>query len=146
MGAFADIELEWGDRIYTIKSHRVMGAIARIEDIITLPELRACGLRGGAPIGKLAMAYAAVLRYAGATVDDDEVYEKAFANSADGGVMVAIMNIMDLMLPKSARAKLQAGAAGGEEPTGDDDAGNLPAAARASSRKPSKPRSRKANG
>jgi hypothetical protein len=143
MAVFSDIELEWGDRVFTIKAHKVMGAIARIEDVITFPELQNYAARGTAPVGKLAMAYGAVLRYAGAAVKDDEVYERAFSENPESGVMAAVMRIMMLMLPASARAKLDdAGDADVSENEGD--LGNSPATAPASSRKPTKQRSRKA--
>jgi hypothetical protein len=142
MSAFSDIELEWGSRIYTIKSHRVMGAIARIEDIITLPELKTYQERRAAPLGKLSMAYGAVLRYAGVNVRDDEVYETVFSGTASNHVIVAIMNIMQMMIPKSALAQLDAA----DPKSSENDLGNSGATAAASSKKRTKQRSRRGNG
>jgi hypothetical protein len=145
MSVFDDIELPWAGSTFVIKSNRVMGAIARIEDAITLAELQAYAVKGAAPIGKLSMAYAAVLRYAGARVTDEEVYEKSFAGDREQEAMIlSIMNLMKLMLPPSARAKMEA-AMNDIDGEGDAEPGNSPAAAKASSRKPSKRRSR-ANG
>jgi hypothetical protein len=146
MGAFEDIELPWSGKTFVIKSNRVMGAIARIEDVITLAELQAYAVKGAAPIAKLSMAYAAVLRYAGAQVTDEEVYEKSFVGGREQEAMVmAIMNLMKMMLPASARARMEAALndADGEE---DADPGNSPAAAKASSKRPIRRRSQKAGG
>jgi hypothetical protein len=152
MAVFSDIELEWEDRIYTIRSNRVMKAIGIIEDHITLAELQVYSQRGAAPLGKLCMAFAAVLRYAGASVKDDDVYERAFSGEeAQAAMMRAILHLMRMMLPASARAKLEAATA---DPDGQEaaelteaaDSGNSQAAVQASSQKPTKRRSQKANG
>jgi hypothetical protein len=143
MGAFTDIELEWAGKVYSIKAHRIMGAIARIEDIVTMPELQSYAARQGAPLGKLCMAYSAVLRYAGASVRDDEVYDAVFSGAGGDGILTAVMNIMELMIPASARIKI---AAGEGEPVAEPAPGNRQAAAAASSKRRSKSRSRKANG
>jgi hypothetical protein len=92
------------------------------------------------------MAYAAVLRYAGAQVTDEEVYEKSFVGDREQEAMVmAIMNLMKMILPASARARMEAAIydADGEE---DADPGNSPAAAKASSKRHTKRRSQKAGG
>ena len=65
MGAFDDVTLNWGGRDYTIPANRMMGAIARIEDVVTLVELNAYFGRDAVPLGKISMAFGAVLRYAG---------------------------------------------------------------------------------
>lgn len=107
-GVFQDVELEWSDRIYTIKSHRVMGAIYKIENIITLQEFQEYASRGAAPIAKLCGAYGAVLRYAGAKVDDDEIYDMAFrGEDTQEAITAAILNLITLMLPPHAREKLE---------------------------------------
>jgi hypothetical protein len=147
---FQDIELEWGGRVYTIPSNRVMGAIARIEDVVTLPELQASFTRGGVPISKLSAAYSAILRYAGAKVTAEEIYADAFAGKDAGQLMMAaIMNLMTIMLPPAARAKLEEAMASGEgdnAPQDGADPGNSQPTAPASSRKPTRQRSAKANG
>lgn len=57
MGAFDAITLAWAGSEYAIPANRVMGAIARIEDVVTLEELGRYGERGTMPIAKLAMAW-----------------------------------------------------------------------------------------
>jgi hypothetical protein len=145
---FTDIELEWEGRLFIIKPHKVMGAIARIEEHITLAELQAYSQKGTAPLAKLCMAYGAVLRYAGAAVSDDAVYAKAFDEpEAQQVVMTAVMNLMQMMLPAQARARLQELMnAPDEAPDGETPTGNPPATAKASLSKPTKRRSRKAAG
>jgi hypothetical protein len=132
MGAFTDIELDWGGKVYTIQAHRVMGAIARIEDIITLPELQAYSARGTYPLAKLCTAFATVLKYAGARVTDEEIYEMAFSGEgAQEAVINGVLHLMQMMVPASARAKMDAAIA-------EADLGNSRPAAAASSRKRSR--------
>jgi hypothetical protein len=139
--SFQDIELEWKGDIYTIKAHRVMGAIARIEEYITLPELNTYTQRGGAPIGRLSQAYCAVLKYAGASVTEADVYEQSFATNGDeNNIMLAVTNIMMILLPPSVRKRLDAG----EDEVKNQDATVVPKAAL--SKRPIKRQSRKANG
>jgi hypothetical protein len=144
MGAFQDIELDWKGRTYVIKAHRVMGAIYRIEDVITLNEFTEYAQRGAAPIAKLCGAYSSVLKYAGVNVSPDDVYAEVF-KSADQqeAVMGAVINLMQMMLPPDVRASLGEAMDGAGSPAAP---GNLPAAAAASSKKPIKPRSQKAAG
>jgi len=100
-GVFRDLELEWQGVVYSIPANRIMGAIARIEEVVTLPELQAYAQRGTAPVAKLSMAFGSVLRYAGADISDDEVYAAALAENAEesGGVLTAVMNVMQIMIP-----------------------------------------------
>lgn len=143
MSVFQPLELEWQGQVYTVPAHRVMGAICRIEEVITLSELQQYAARSGAPIAKLSMAYGSVLRYAGAKVTDDEVYEQAFSLDPEAAVMAAVMNIMQLMLPPSARARIEQDAV--KDIQQIDDIPQIEAsslgngrAGKASSRKPSK--------
>lgn len=151
MGVFSDIELEWESKVFTIPSNRVMKAIALIEETITLGEFQAFALRGTAPLAKLCMAYGSVLRFAGARVTDDEVYDAAFSGEkAQVSMMAAIMNLMKMMLPAQARRKLEAAT---DDPKAADeyeavDTGNSLATDRgtASSNKRTSQRSPKASG
>jgi len=100
MGAFDDIPLEWDGVTYTIPANRVLGAVARIEDIITLHELGEYSARGTAPMGKLAKAYGAVLRYAGADLSDEDVYLGMFSGGVSPeAMMVAINGLVGIMVP-----------------------------------------------
>lgn len=141
MGVFRDLELEWDGNTYLIKSSKIMGAISRIEEIITLSELQMYAQRKTAPIAKLAMAFGSVLRYAGADVADEEIYAKAVTQSAgsDDGVMLAVMSVMQIMIPPDAK---QTDSAGGIEKNSEATAGRKEAL----SKQPTKRRSQGANG
>lgn len=103
MSAFEDIGLSWQGRDYTIPANRVMGAIARVEDHVTFNELTQYAERNTAPMAKLAQAFASVLRYAGAPISDEDVYEGMFAKGGDPqSVMNATMTLLALFIPKSA--------------------------------------------
>lgn len=98
---FEPIRLEWNGKKYMIPANRVMGAIARIEDTVTLPELHKMQQRGGAPLAKLSQAFADVLAYAGATgVDAETVYISMFDGSEDQqAAAMAVMGILQMMTP-----------------------------------------------
>lgn len=125
-GVFEDIVLQWppreGGKQYTIPSNRVMGAIARIEDQITLAELTDQNRR--APLAKVASAYASVLRYAGARgIADDEVYAEIFPDleSAEA-LQMAVANLLLMMMPPDARRKALGDTAAIEQVDADEDA------------------------
>jgi len=100
MAVFEAVTFKWKERIYTIPPDQVMRAIAKIEDVLTLSELHRYGLSGTAPIAKLAMAFGAVLRHAGAAVQDDEVYAALFnAGEQQEQVMAAIQTLLAMMVP-----------------------------------------------
>lgn len=106
MRVFEDIELQWNGSPYKIPADRVLGAIARIEEIVTLGELSSMftntkSLR----IATLARAYGTLLRYAGASVSDEEVYGGMFQDSEGKTrtAVSAIESLLSMMIPPSAR-------------------------------------------
>nr|WP_258868109.1 hypothetical protein [Alkalilimnicola ehrlichii] len=104
-GDFEDITLDWKGRSYTIPANDVMMAIAKIEDVITIAELDRFSQRGTAPVARLAQAFAAILRHAGARVNDDEVYASMFEGGAtQARIMEATNTLLTLMLPPAALA------------------------------------------
>jgi hypothetical protein len=107
MSVFQDIELGWNGKQFTIPANRVMGAIARIEEVVTLVELQRCNEANKAPIAKLCMAFGAVLRYAGCMVDDDEVYAGLFEDGKTGNVMESLTVILAMMVPPETLASVQ---------------------------------------
>lgn len=136
MNRFDDIKLAWDGRTYTIPSRAVMGAIARVEDVVTLEELRQYTQRRAVPLAKISMAYGAVLRYAGADVDDEAVYASMFSDGGADRAMDAVLGLLRLMLPNDPGLEdrvREAAAQGNSRPT-----------AAASSRKHIKQRSGKA--
>lgn len=108
---FEPVTLQWDGQEYTIPHHRMMGAIARIEDNITAPELQKFAEREAAPIGKLSMALGSVLRYAGCRVTDDEVYSEMFQNLTDdekqAAQMQVIQDLMFMMVPPNMRKSVE---------------------------------------
>ena len=93
---------------FTIPPEKVFGAIETIEEYITLKELSdGVAKTGQISMTRLARAYAAVLRYAGAkNVVDEEVYVNMFSNDLGGASMVAAVNgLLGLMIPPAALAE-----------------------------------------
>ena len=99
MSIFDDVRLSWAGKPYLIPAHRVLGAIARIEEVVTLQELSAYAARGTAPMAIIAKAYAAVLEYAGASVTAEEVYAGMFDPAAGGEVGAAVSGLLGMMIP-----------------------------------------------
>lgn len=132
MGIFEDIRLNWQGVDYVVPSNKVMGAIARIEDVITLTEIYEASQHRSVKFSRVASAYAAVLRYAGATVTDEEVYAGMFAGqSAAAAVRDALTGLLGMMIPPSAKIEQK------ESPRG-----NASKAGTRSSSRPSRSRSR----
>jgi len=104
---FEDITLSWGGQTYTIPSDRVMPAIARVEEIVTLVELIEMSKKPRLSV--IAEAYATVLRLAGASVTTEEVYAGMFSG-AQGQIAVAgsLRGLLSMMIPPSAVDKLTA--------------------------------------
>ncbi|KRR16864.1 hypothetical protein [Bradyrhizobium retamae] len=113
---FDDIHLAWQGKTFTIPADRVMGAIKRIEDHLTLAELQRDAGRGTLRLGKMAAAYADVLRYAGAgAVTESDVYAGMFGEDAEKNVVGAVSMLLGMMIPhnvKLAVAKAQGGGPG----------------------------------
>lgn len=107
MSIFEPITLNWNDREYTIPSNRVMGAIRKIEDVVTLDQLAKYAEQEAAPLAKVASAYGAVLRYAGCHVTDEDVYALMYDEAQSTVVlMTAVQGILAMMLPRNQRDKL----------------------------------------
>jgi hypothetical protein len=116
---FEPITLTWDGREYVIPADQVMRAIAIVEEHITLGELGQAGDGVRVPLGKISMAFGALLRFAGARVTDAHVYEKVFSD-ADGSAAAACIALISLMMPpehlRRVRSKAQ------EEIQGNADA------------------------
>lgn len=132
MGIFSDIRLEWGADEHVIPAERVLGAIAVVEDVFTLADLNFSG-RGRLPLAKLSMAYGALLRYAGAKISDEEVYNACFG---ERGRMVQkrasemVFSLQLLMIPPEHLrvAKEKGEPEGKEQAAGAERAGSSPSA------------------
>lgn len=109
MGIFNDIPIGWHDEEFIIPANRVLKAIAAIEENITLHEIFTYSERGAMPpLSKMAMAYGAVLRMAGARVSDEEAYEFMFSgNEQHSAAMDALNGLLSLMMPASKVAEFR---------------------------------------
>jgi hypothetical protein len=148
MSVFDDIALGWAGKKYVIPARKVLGAIARIEEVMTLQELLRFVQDGNFPMAKIARAYAYVLRYAGAEITDEEVYEGMFPH---GGAttnpqevaLMALQGLMEMMIPPSVKHRTEGTAPAAVLEPGEKEAplGNSPATAKPSSKPTSKLRS-----
>jgi hypothetical protein len=73
MAIFQEIRLFWEDDEFIIPPDRVLGAVAEIEEIVTLPDLLLM-MGGKMTMARLSRAYGVLLRYAGAKLSDEQVY------------------------------------------------------------------------
>ena len=111
---FEDIHLGWAGKKYTIPADRVMGAIKRIEDHVTLAELQRDAGRGTLRLGKLSAAFADVLRYAGAAgVTERAVYAGMFGEEAQVNVVSAVTALLGMMIPTNVKLGVETAAKGG---------------------------------
>jgi hypothetical protein len=141
MSTFDDLKLVWSGNTYVVPARQMLEAIARVEDVITLHELSVYLQRDTAPIGRLARAYASVLRCAGAEVTDEQVYRYMFGDGTES--LVRTRNLVTLLqailLPPEVRIRLEEQAARAQAQVlavGEAPAGNLPAESEKASLKP----------
>lgn len=106
---FKSVTLHWDGETYTIPANQVFPVVQQVEDaligagstqalyILLQPE--------GPPNGRLAKAFGAALRYAGATVGDDEIYLKIVGGIAEKDMSVqtllrtAVLNLLQIVAP-----------------------------------------------
>lgn len=148
MSVFDDIKIGWAGKQYVIPARKVLGAIARIEEVLTLQELLRYAQEGNFPMAKIARGYSAVLRYAGADITEDDVYEGMFPNGTAGvnpqeTAFAAMQGLMEMMIPPSVRARSEGKAAAPVLEPGEKEApvGNSRATAKPSLKPTSKSRS-----
>lgn len=104
---FKEIKLAWHDKEYTIASDKVMGAIAVIEEHFSFIDLISKLSNQQIPLAKLSIAFADLLKYAGANnVTADEVYAGMFVSGNQEVVINAIQTLIFMMIPPSAIDKL----------------------------------------
>lgn len=102
---FEDVQLKWNGQSYNIRSHRIVGAVARVEDHLTLFELLRYNEQSGAvPFGKLSGAYEAALKYAGCQVKPGEVYVYLMNNVTNAAAITEIVtSMLMIMVPPNMR-------------------------------------------
>lgn len=105
MRGFDDLSFVWKGVTYTLPSNKTLEAIARVEDIITLHELQRYSNKASTPLGKLSMAYGALLRFVGVKVSDVEIYEAMFGIGKDADPKViaeSVITLISMMVPPAA--------------------------------------------
>lgn len=96
MGMHEKVELTFKGETFTVESDRVMGLIETVESVITLDEL----VQSEKPRpALLSRAYCSALKYAGASVNQGEVYASMFSESDTGGILETINTLLMLMIP-----------------------------------------------
>lgn len=130
MNQFQEVKLSWGGKTLIIRPDQVMRAIAVIEEHVTIKELSDFAKRGTAPMARLALAYADLIKFAGGEARSEDIYATMFSGQegADAAAL-AINGLLQLMLPP-----------GNIQASGDQDSKKSLAAA-PSSKKRSKQRS-----
>lgn len=100
MSIFEQVQLTWEGKSYEIPPDKVMGAIAVVEEVVTLQDLVTYAQKNSHPMSKMARAYGELLRYAGAKVTDEEVYLGMFPGSDNGGSVIESIGILlTMMIP-----------------------------------------------
>lgn len=99
------ITLEWNGAKYTIPADRMMPVIEEVETILERNDTRYAVqvlISGKGPsIAKLAMCFAAMLRHAGASVSDQEVFmamQSSIAAGDSGALMAAVREYAAVLL------------------------------------------------
>lgn len=94
MKGFEPVKLSWKGASFTVEAEDQLRLIAGIEDALRdasgAPAVVTLMRHGGPSYARLACAYGAALRYAGAQVSDDEVYLSIVERLGDGDPSVAI--------------------------------------------------------
>lgn len=116
MDLFKDVGFTWNGVEYVVPADKVMGLVAVIEEVITIEELVGAGVKRV----KMAKAFAAALRYAGArNVNDEEIYQSLFhkANSmvTTTGMVTALLKMM--VPPNHLQTKSNTNGEGKKPPT-----------------------------
>ncbi len=94
MKGFEPATLKWGGESFVVPADQQLMLIAQIEDALAgasgQQAINVLVRPGGPSYSRLAQAFGAALRYAGADVTDDEIYLSIMTDFADGGADVAV--------------------------------------------------------
>jgi hypothetical protein len=105
MGIFSSFDFAWDGADYSIPSDRIMGAIATVEDCMTMAEIHEMlSSPRKLKVARVARVWGELLRYAGAPVTDEQVYAGMFGGAKDQAsrVVVSLYSLLKLMVPESA--------------------------------------------
>lgn len=99
---FQEAKFEWNGEQFSIPPTKTFGAIIVVEQHLTMIELNKMLKGGSFSMTKLAIAWSALLNYAGAKTTPEDVYLGMFdATDKQGRVIAAIQQLLILMVPKS---------------------------------------------
>lgn len=126
MKGFEDVTLSWKGEDFVVQANRQMMLIAEIEDVLVKPGQQAVTvLLNGPAHSRLARAYGAALRYAGASVTDDEIYLSITADLAEGKadavvkIQAAVLGLLAIIAPPIARKLTETSEPGEADPAED---------------------------
>ena len=119
MHGFDDVTLGWKGDEFIVPANKMLMLVCKIEDALAGDSgeqaLTVLMRRQGPPQARLAQAYGAALRYAGAHVTDDEVYlslqSELSTGSAEGiaAIQGAVINLIAIVSPPLGSVLLAAG-------------------------------------
>ena len=108
MRAFEDYVIGWEGKTYTIPANQLLPVIAAVEEHVTMHELLEASLKNRVPLARLSRAYGAILRFAGVSILDDQVYQRMFNGGDLQNKMVDAANgLLGLMIPPEQEVKAQ---------------------------------------
>jgi hypothetical protein len=118
MHGFDPVTLGWNGEDFVVPAQRQLMLIAQIEDALAGPNGEQAVMvlfrPNGAPHTRLAAAYGAALRYAGAKVTDEEIYLSIHEDIASGSqaavankVQTMLAGLLAIISPPTARALSQ---------------------------------------
>lgn len=113
MQGFEEVKLGWGGEEFTVPANQQLMLIAKIEDALSGASNRQAIdvllQPNGPPMARLAQAYGAALRYAGAEVTDNEVYLSIMSDIAEGNadalqaIQGAVLGLLSIIAPPVAK-------------------------------------------
>ena len=114
MHGFDDVTLTWKGQDYVVPANRQLMLIAKIEDALSgdsgQQAVSILFRKEGPPHSRMAAAFGAALRYAGANVADEEVYLSIHQDIASGSidqvaakVNMMVLSLLSIISPPSAR-------------------------------------------
>jgi hypothetical protein len=113
MGVFEDFKFKFKGKEHSIPSDRIMAAIARVEQHVTLGELyEMYGSLGKVKLTAIAGAYSQLLQMAGTPVSPDVIYQELFpgadasrSSPGESEILGAIIGLISLMMPPETARK-----------------------------------------
>jgi len=109
MQGFDDVVLGWKGEEFTVPANRMLMLVCKVEDALSGDDgeqaLTVLMRRQGPPHARLAQAYGAALRFAGADVTDDDVYLSLQSELSKGGaagvsaMQSAVLNLIAIVSP-----------------------------------------------